>query len=104
MNGSYFSKMPLSTVLDPYSSHETTQRGIGDGQKYESVSIFCTDRVAYPTKDAEANFERRMKLPALKFRWDLKLNIHLIKKIPLLLLTCSNLQNHCPLLLCCAIC
>lgn len=86
--------MPLSTVLGPYSLHQITQRGISDGQKHKSISIFCTDRVAYPAKDAETNFERRMKLPALKFRLDLKLNIHLIKKIPLLLPTCSNLQNY----------
>lgn len=93
MNSSYFPKMPERAVLGLYSLHQTAQRGISDGQKYES-SIFCTDRVAYPAKDKETNFERRMKLPALKFRWDLNLNIHLIKKIPLLLPTRSNLQNH----------
>lgn len=88
MNSSYFSKMPQSTALGSYSLLHATQR---DGQKYESISIFCTDRAAYPAKDAKTNLERRLKLLVLKFRWDLKLNIHLIKKIPLLLPTFSNL-------------
>lgn len=94
LNSSYFSKTPLSTALGSYSLLHATQRATSDGQKYGSISIFCTDRVAYPAKDAKANLERRLKLPVLKFRWDLKLNIHLIKKIPLLLPTFSNLQNH----------
>lgn len=80
MNSSYFSKMPLSTALGFYSLPHATQR---DRQKYESISIFCTDRVAYSAKDAKANLERRLKLLMLKFKWNLKLNIHLIKNNPL---------------------
>lgn len=83
--------MPLGTALGSYSLLHATQR---DGQKYESISTLGTDRVAHPAKDTKINLERRLKLLLLKFRWDLKLNIHLIKKIPLLLPTFSKFQNH----------
>lgn len=88
LNSSNFSKVPISTLWGPYSLHQTPQSAISNGQKYEPISVFCTDKAAHPAKDAETSFERRMKLPALKFKWDL--NIHPIKKITR---TCSNLPN-----------